>query len=119
RWIAFSALVSVALAAPAAAQDDEADEFDTSWFGARVGIFYRPAMDLKAEVSGKGSQAGSIFGLLGTSLDIQDDLGVKETVESEFMFNNGILEGEVFFDTRWSSISLWGIAPYEYKGEKV
>lgn len=117
RWIALSALLSVGLAAPTRAQDGEVDEFDTSWFGARLGIFYRPEMDLKAEVSGEGTQSGSLFGLLGTSIDIQDDLGVTETVESEYMFQNGILEGEVFFDTRWSSISLWGIAPYEYKGK--
>ncbi len=108
-------LMLASFAAPSRAQDDE--EFDTSWFGARLGIFYRPEMDLKAEVSGKGSQPSSLFGLLGTSLDIQDDLGVTETVQSEYMFQNGILEGEVFFDTRWSTISLWGIAPYEYKGD--
>lgn len=117
RWIALAALLSVTLAAPVRAQDDEADEFDTSWFGARIGIFYRPEMDLKAEVSGSGTQGNTLFGLLGTSLDIQDDLGVTETVESEYMFQNGILEGELFFDTRWASISLWGIAPYEYKGD--
>lgn len=110
------ALLGASLAAPAQAQEAE-DEFDTSWFGARLGIFYRPEMNLKAEVSGTGTQPGTLFGLLGTSLDIQDDLGVTETVESEYMFQNGILEGEVFFDTRFASISLWGIAPYEYKGK--
>lgn len=118
RWVASAVLALGAFAAPAAA-DGGGDEFDTSWFGARVGIFYRPSMDLRAEVSGKGTQAGALFGLLGTTLDIQDDLGVTETVQSEYMFHNGILEGEVFFDTRWSSISLWGVAPYEYEGKAL
>lgn len=116
RRVALAALLMATFAAPALAQD-EADEFDTSWFGARLGIFYRPEMDLKAEVSGTGTQANALFGLLGTSLDIQDDLGVTETVTSDYMFQDGILEAEVFFDTRFASVSVWGIAPYEYKGE--
>lgn len=33
------------------------------------------------------------------------------------MFNNAILEGEVFMDSRWVSLSLWGIAPFEYRGD--
>lgn len=118
RWVALIALLSVTLAAPARAEDAD-DDFDTSWFGARLGIFYRPEMNLKAEVAGAGTQPNTLFGLLGTSLDIKDDLGVTESVESEYMFNNGILEGEFFFDTRFASISLWGIAPYEYKGDTV
>lgn len=121
---ALVAVLAGGFAAPARAQDDEDvsdddDDFDTTWFGARIGLFYRPQMDLKAEVAGTPDVGGfgSLIGLLGTSVDIERDLGVTETVESEYMFNNGILEGEVFFDTRFASISVWGIAPYEYKGD--
>jgi hypothetical protein len=122
--LALAAVFGGCFAAPARAQDDDEvdaddDDFDTTWFGARLGLFYRPSMNLQAQVSGDpgGTGLGSFFGLLGTSIDIERDLGVTETVESEYMFNNGILEGEVFFDTRFASISVWGIAPYEYRGD--
>lgn len=124
--LALAAVFAACFAAPARAQDDDVsdddddDDFDTTWFGARLGIFYRPTMDLRANVSGNPAgtgPGGTLLGLLGTSIDIERDLGVTETVESEYMFNNGILEGEVFVDTRFASISLWGIAPYEYRGD--
>jgi len=123
--LALAAVFAGCFAAPARAQDDEVDaddddDFDTSWFGARVGLYYRPQMNLRAQVSGQPEVpgfGGQLVGLLGTSIDIERDLGVTETVESEYMFNNGIVEGEVFVDTRWASISLWGIMPYEYRGK--
>lgn len=113
RVIIGLALLASLAAAPARA--DEADDFDTSWIGARLGIFYRPEMNLRAKVA--GTTPASPLGLLGSSLDIRDDLGVRQTVQSDYMFQNGILEGELFFDTRWSSVSLWAVAPYEYEGK--
>lgn len=121
RWLALALVAMFALTGVAYAEDEDGgDDFDTSWFGARIGIFYRPEMDLKVEVSGTPDLPGvpgALVGLLGTSVDIQDDLGVTETVSSEYMFQDGIVEAELFFDTRWASVALWGIMPYEYTGQ--
>jgi hypothetical protein len=114
------------VAPPARADDDDAgdvddddDDFDTSWFGARLGVFYRPTMDMELSISGRSRTAQAFTALLGTRVDIKDDLGVTETVDSEYMFEDGIVEGEVFFDTRFASVSVWGILPYEYRGDVV
>lgn len=116
------------LAAPVWAQDDgggDDDDFDTNWFGARIGLWYRPAMDMNMKVNGRprlpgGGQLPQAFGvLIGSSIDIQDDLGVTETVTSDYMFENSILEGEVFFDSEWISLSVWGVAPFAYEGDTV
>jgi hypothetical protein len=91
-------------------------EFSPSWFGARIGLYYRPEIHMNVQVSGKSAQAQAINGLLGTRIDIEKDLGVTQTVTSDYAFDDGILEGELFFDTRFVSVSFWGIAPYEYSG---
>lgn len=112
-------LAGLALAGPVRADDDdEDDEFDTLWFGARLGLWYRPEIDMKVQVNGRllGGGLGTLF---GTSLDIQRDLGVEQTVQSEYMFQNGVFEGEVFFDSRWISLSVWAVAPFRYEGNTV
>jgi hypothetical protein len=121
------ALVAAALAlalAPAAvfAQDkekDEDDEFDTSYIGARLEYWYRPSMDMQVQVGGQSFSQLAPLGLTGTPLDIQDDLGVTETVESDYMYRNGIFAGEIFIDTRWLSVSAQLTPPFEYRGEAV
>lgn len=122
--LALTALAVPLCAAPARADDDDAgdvddDDLDTSWFGARLGIYYRPSMDMEMSVSGRSRTFQAFQALLGSRVDIKEDLGVTETVDSEYMFEDGIVEGEVFFDTRWASVSVWGILPYEYRGDVV
>lgn len=107
------------LCAPAPASADDEDDFNTTWFGARVGVWYRPSIDMKVQVSGTSATALGFTGLLGSRIDIQDDLGVRENATSEYSFRQGILEAEAFVDTRWASVSAWAIPPYEYRGETV
>ena len=111
-------LAGLGLAGPAGAQeDDDEDEFPTTWVGGRLGLWYRPEIDMRARVNGRlPSVAGA---LLGTSFDIERDLGVTETVQSDYMFENGVLEAEAFFETRWISLSVWGVAPFSYEGDTV
>lgn len=119
RALALAALALLLAPAPALAEDkdDDDDEFDTSYIGARLEYWYRPAMDMQVSVSGQAFSQLSPLGLTGTPLDIQDDLGVTETVTSDYMYQNGIFAGEVFIDTRWLSVSAQVTPPFEYKGE--
>lgn len=112
--------VALALLSPGMAlADEDADDFDTTWFGARVGLWYRPQMDMKVAVSGR-SPTAQIFGALGAvgnTIDVKRDLGMRENATGDYGFANSILETEIFFDSRWASVNLWIVAPYEYEGE--
>lgn len=117
------AALALLLAPPLLAQDekdDDDDEFDTSYVGARLEYWYRPEMDMQMEIGGKafGAQLAPL-GLTGTPIDIQDDLGVTETVESDYMYDNGIFAAEIFFDTEWVSVTAQWTPPFEYRGETV
>ncbi len=100
-------------------KDEEDDEFDTSYVGARLEYWYRPAMDMQMQVNGPAFGQLAPLGLTGTELDIQDDLGVTETVESDYMYDNGIFAGEIFYDTRWLSVTAQLTPPFEYQGSTV
>lgn len=117
------ALPTLLAASPAPADEPEEvdDEFDTSWFGARLGVWYRPSIDMEVQISGRNRAFAALntLGLLGTPLDVHNDLGVTENATSDFMIQNGVLEAELFFDTRWVSISAWAIPPFQYEGETV
>lgn len=116
-WAALVGVLLCLCAGPALAQDDKADddddEYETERFGARLGIWYRPEMDMNVKINGR---IPGVPQFLGNSIDITDDLGLTESVESDYMFENGILEGEVFFDSRWVSLSVWGVMPFTYTG---
>jgi hypothetical protein len=107
----------VSAAGVARADDAHAadDDFDTTWFGARLGLWYRPDMNMKVAVSGS-SRTAQFISLIGTEVNIKRDLGVRGNATSDYSFENGIPEAEVFFDSRFASISLWAVAPFEYTG---
>lgn len=128
-WAALVGVLLCLCAGPALAQDDKADddddEYETERFGARLGIWYRPEMDMQVQLNGRAipglpGGGGAIGNILpGTDIDVERDLGVTQTPTSDYMFENGILEAEVFFDSRWVSLSVWGVMPFAYEGETV
>lgn len=121
-WLLLAAPVGLALTpATACADDDDDDEFETGWIGARAGIWYRPEIDMRMRVNGRLlGVPGPVQNFLnGTRIDIERDLDVKETAESDYMFQNGVLEAEFFVDTEWVSLSIWGVAPFRYEGRTV
>lgn len=123
RWTLISTLVAAAAlgAAPLRAQDDDGgglferdpDEFETEWIGLRLGGWYRPLKEMRIRANGRVPGTGIV---VGDRFDVEDDLGVGDRVDSDWMFRDWILEGEAFVDTRWISISVWGVAPFEYRG---
>jgi hypothetical protein len=96
--------------------DDDDDEFDTSHLGARLGIWYRPEFDLRGQIGGV-TPPGTGVSSPPTVFDVHTDLGVTETAMSDYMFQNGILEAEIFIDSRWITVSVSGVAPFRYEGE--
>lgn len=129
-WLALLGAGAVTLApAPAYADEDEGDD-DDGWssthLNLRLGIWYRPEMIMNMQVNGLPTVnlpgGGGItpgITLPGTELNLQRDLGVDENAQSDYMFQNGILEAEVSFDTRFLSVGVWGIFPYFYEGEST
>lgn len=129
-------LLSVVLAgtlaltfAGTARADGDKDEFETSWFGIRPEFWYSPALGLQAQVGGKFANLpgtlptqGSIPSSLGLNLptrfDANKDLGVNTNTPfmSELPQVPGPLGLEIFADTRWVSLSAWGVLPFSYHG---
>ncbi len=122
-------LASLLAARPALAQDgekeapksdkesqksdkDTSDEFKPTWFGLRAEIWYQPTMSAQANV---GFQGQSFH------LDAHDDLGVLvDTPKPRYLdFSPGPLALEAFVDTRWLSVSIWWITPFEYHGTRI
>lgn len=99
-------------------EDDEDDEFDTGWFGVRVGAWYRPSFALDVQVS--GTESGLLSGLLGTDLNAERDLGLTENPKSDYLVDfdqSAVLELEAFIETSLVSVYAWWIAPFEYEGD--
>lgn len=99
------------------AKDDEDDAFDTSWFGVRIGAWYRPSFSLEAQVSGTEN---GLLGLRGTDINVERDLGVTENPKSDYLVDfdqSAVLELEAFIETRLVSVYAWWIAPFEYTGD--
>ncbi|MCA8922979.1 MAG: hypothetical protein KDD82_14285 [Planctomycetes bacterium] len=115
RWLLCAALLGLAWTAPAQAEDD--DDFETGWVGVRLGMWYRPEVRLEGLVSGKALGFGP--NVPGTSFNAERDLGVTQNVESDFFFDQGVGEAEVFFDSEWISLSLEVVAPHTYRGSRV
>lgn len=110
-------------ASPAFAEDDaKEEEFETSFFGAKIECWYQPALTLNAAVVG-GTDANVIQNLFlqNTRFDAHDDLGVKtNTPQPVYMdFLGGPIVLDAFVDTRWLSIEAFWITPFEYKGDTV
>jgi hypothetical protein len=136
RSFALAGIALLALAAPAFGEDkksDKSSEFSSTWFGLRVGLWYQPSLDLQLKVGGSPSST-NVPGLpplppipgggIGTAtrLDVTQDLGIKSheasPVDYFTSFRDGIPEAELFFDTRWLSVSFWGVSPFRYQGEQ-
>lgn len=110
--------------APAYAEDtggdDDDDEFETMWIGAKLGAWYRPNMDMDVQVNGPDTAGNPLFSLVGTDFDIKRDLGVSENVftEHDGDFNReAIPELEIFLETEWVSFYFFFVPPFEYRGE--
>jgi hypothetical protein len=126
-WISLLALTFAPLsAAPAFAQDgeeasadaDEDDEFSTTWFGFRGGFWYRPSIRMNAQVTGRGF-VGGLANVLGSEIDIERDLAVRESPHSETSVDfdaEAVVELSPFVETRWVSVYGWVTAPFEYRG---
>lgn len=122
RTITIISIALLALSTPLRADDDpdgagellerDPDEFETTWIGVRLGAWYRPLKEMQLRVNGTGP--GGV--VVGDRFDIEDDLGVSDRVWSDWGFRDWIPEAEVFVDTRWISLSVWGVAPFEYRG---
>jgi hypothetical protein len=118
--LAFGAVAPVVLApAPVHADDDEPDdEFETTWIGARLGVWYRPEMAMSVQVA--GSQGTALDGLIGTDLDIQRDLDIQENIFTDYALDfdsEALLELEIFIDLDLISVSLFLVPPFEYRGK--
>ncbi|RMG16201.1 MAG: hypothetical protein D6731_06725 [Planctomycetota bacterium] len=123
-------ILSLALSAPAAcatlapapayADDDDDDEYESNWIGARLGIWYRPEIHMRADV---GGNQGGLLGLIGgTDFDIERTLGVEQNIHSEYtpdLNQNALWELEFFVDTDLFSVYVTLVPPYEYHGTKT
>ena len=77
-WLALLGVAGPALLAPTPVYaDDEDDEYETAWLGAKLGIWHRPSFDMKVQVSGE-QPTNPLFGLIGSNFDIHNELGVGE-----------------------------------------
>jgi len=128
----WSGLLCLALlplgAAPTFADDDEEDvasadadddEFSTNWIGLRAGIWYRPSIRMNAQVTGRGF-TGGLANVLGSEIDIERDLAVRENPHSETAVDfdaEAVVELTPFLETRWVSVYGWVTAPFEYRGQ--
>jgi hypothetical protein len=109
---------------PALAEDEKKsdDEFETSWFGAKIEMWYQPHLSLHGTVVGgqQFTQAASLF-TLNTEFNAETDLGVKTNTPKptylDFLGGPIILDG--FVDTRWLSLEGFWITPFQYKGDTV
>ena len=129
-WLALLVGGLAPLAPTPAYADEESSDEDDDWssthLNARIGFWYRPQMQMNFQfngfpslggLGGLGGGGGGGVSLPGTDLNLQRDLGVDENAQSDYMYNNSILEAEFSFDTRFLSVGVWGIAPYHYEGE--
>lgn len=121
-WLALLGVTGPALLAPAPVYaEDNDDEFETGWIGARLGVWYRPTIDMNVQISGE-QPANPLFGLLGSDFDIHRNLGVAENVYSDYVTDfdrEAIPELEIFLETEWVSLYVWFVPPYEYRGGKT
>jgi len=117
HWLLLATLALGLCSTSVSAEDDEDDDFETTWVGLRLGGWYRPAVHLEALVSGRALGLGG--SLPGTRFDAESDLGVTQTVESEVFPDQVVPEAQFFFDTEWVSLSLDFTAPYRYRGRRV
>jgi hypothetical protein len=123
RYAVLVALAGLlAAASPAVGEESKKDDFDTSWFGGRIGYWYEPALDMQLKVGGSSSIPGLPPGV-PSRIEVANDLGIRShqahPVEYFESFEYGVPEVEVFFDTRWLSLSVWGVSPFRYEGRKV
>jgi len=104
--------------AVSADSDDDEGEFSTNWVGLRAGLWYRPSIRMNAQVTGRGF-TGGLANVLGTEIDIERDLGVRESPHSETSVDfdaEAVVELTPFVETRWVSVYGWITAPFEYRG---
>lgn len=107
----------------AAASEEAAgdDEFETTWIGLRAGAWYRPNIRMNAQVTGRGF-VGGLSNVLGSEIDIERDLGVRESPYSEAAVDfdaEAVVELRPFMETRWVSVYGWLVTPFEYRGDRV
>ncbi len=98
--------------------DDDASEFSTNWVGLRAGLWYRPSIRMNAQVTGRGL-TGGLANVLGSEIDIERDLAVRESPHSETSVDfdaEAVVELTPFLETRWVSVYGWVTAPFEYRG---
>lgn len=106
------------VSADEADDDDEDSEFSTNWIGLRGGFWYRPSIRMNAQVTGRGL-TGGLANVLGTEIDIERDLGVRESPHSDTSVDfdaEAVVELSPFLETRWVSVYGWVTAPFEYRG---
>lgn len=111
---------------PLYAEDEEAassdeGEFETGWIGLRVGAWYRPNINMDAQVTGRGFTS-SLANVIGTELDIKRDLGVHESPYSETSIDfdaEAVIEFSPYIETRWVSVYGSLVAPFEYRGKRI
>lgn len=102
----------------AVASEEAEDEFKTGWVGLRAGFWYRPSIRMNAQVTGRGF-AGALTNILGTEIDLERDLAVRESPYSETSIDfdaEAVVELTPFVETRWVSVYGWITAPFEYRG---
>jgi hypothetical protein len=103
---------------PAPEKPEKRDEFETSWFGLRPEVWYEPTLSLQGKVGGLQGLTGTNLVPDSTRIDAHDNLGVlTHTPKPTYLdFGPGPIGLEMFVDTRWVSVSLWGVTPFEYHG---
>jgi hypothetical protein len=128
-WLAIAAcLVLVHPFSPAASQavwadddddDDGDDEFQTLYIGGRLGMWFRPEINMDVAIGGNIGGAG----LIPTEFDIENELGVTQNVVSDYpnldVDDNAIPELEIILDSEWISINVLFVPPYEYRGRRT
>lgn len=126
-------LVALALGAPAATLGQEAapagapaeeKPFETTYLGIRIGYWYQPQLSLEAKVGGTGLFGNALLAqILPSRVDAHDDLGLHANTPRTTVIDNGLNygtpEAELFFDTEWVSVSIWGVAAFRYEGHRT
>ncbi len=97
------------------------DEFDTFRGGIRLGFWIRPELkDLSLKVPIQSTAPANVQ-TLPREFDAKDvGLDASDPTMADVVNGvHGAPTGELFLDTRWISLSLRGVAPFQYKGTKT
>lgn len=124
-WFALLGCVApLALTTPVYAEDDDDDddEFETTWFGVRIGMFYHPEITFNVKVGGT-DPTNPLSAILPTDLNAERDLGIKQNPGAVWdalpidFDEEVILEIEPFIQLGFIGVSLQLVTPFEYSGK--